>query len=52
VSRKGRLQIEVTPFERLSPTLLPLLEEEAADLGRFFGTEADLRLLAPSASAR
>ena len=34
----------IEPFERLAPKVLPGLEAEAADLGRFLGVEVSLRL--------
>jgi hypothetical protein len=39
-----RLSVVVEPFERLGPAVLPGLEAEAADLGRFLGVEVSLRL--------
>jgi hypothetical protein len=39
-----RTVVTVEPFERLAPAALPGLEAEAADLGRFQGTEASLRI--------
>jgi hypothetical protein len=41
---RGRLEITVEPFGRLPPGTRPGLEAEAADLGRFLGAEAVLRL--------
>ncbi|HYY80736.1 MAG TPA: winged helix DNA-binding domain-containing protein [Actinomycetes bacterium] len=38
----GRLSVAVRPFGRLDRALLPALEAEAADVGRFLGVEADL----------
>jgi hypothetical protein len=40
----GRLELTVEPFGRLPPGTRPGLEAEAADLGRFLGAEAVLRL--------
>jgi hypothetical protein len=39
-----RLELTVEPFEPLEAGVLPALEAEAADLGRFLGVEAGLRL--------
>lgn len=36
--------VTVQPFERLDPAVLPGLEAEAADLGRFQGTQVGLRV--------
>ena len=38
--------VVVTPFARLDPAVLPGLEAEAADLGRFLGTAAGLQITA------
>ena len=43
-SAGGRLEIAVEPFGRLPPGARPGLEAEAADLGRFLGTEVVLGL--------
>ncbi len=40
-TRRG-IAITVNPFEDLSPMVMPGLEEEAADIGRFLGEEATL----------
>ena len=40
--RRGRLEIQVEPFESLTEELLPLIEAEASDVGRFLGMEAVL----------
>jgi Winged helix DNA-binding domain len=40
----GRLELTIEPFGRLPPGTRPGLEAEAADLGRFLGAEAVLRL--------
>jgi hypothetical protein len=40
----GRLDLTVEPFAPLDPDCLPGLEAEAADLGRFLGVEAVLRV--------
>jgi hypothetical protein len=40
----GRLELTVEPFGRLPAGTRPGLEAEAADLGRFLGVEAVLRL--------
>jgi hypothetical protein len=43
--RKGSaLTVAVQPFERLDSTLMPYLEAEAADVGRFLGVEAALAI--------
>jgi len=42
----GRAVITVQPFERLDPAVLPGLEAEAADLGRFQGIAASLQVVA------
>jgi hypothetical protein len=42
-SRAGRLEVTVAPFGRLPDPLLPRLEAEVADLGRFLGQPAALR---------
>jgi hypothetical protein len=43
--RQGqRLTVVVQPFERLDPRLMPYLEAEAADVGRFLGAEARLAI--------
>jgi len=39
-----QLAVVIEPFERLGPKVLPGLEAEAADLGRFLGVEVSLRL--------
>ena len=43
-SLKRGLRVEVDPFEPLPDGVLPALEKEAADLGRFLGQEAQIRL--------
>ncbi len=45
--RGGTLEVSIEPFEQLPLTLIPLLEAEAADLGRFLGCEARLSLIKP-----
>jgi hypothetical protein len=40
--RRGRLEVQVESFEPLSDALLPLVEAEASDVGRFLGVEAVL----------
>jgi hypothetical protein len=46
--RRGqRATILVEPFERLGPEVMPGLETEAADIGRFLGLEVDLALADP-----
>jgi hypothetical protein len=40
--KRGRLQIRVEPFEALDSGILPALEAEAADIGRFYGLEHNL----------
>ena len=42
-TRQG-IAITVTPFEVLPPEMLAALQEEAADMGRFLGAEAELSL--------
>jgi hypothetical protein len=39
---RGRLTVAVAPFEPLSEAVVPGLEAEAADLGRFLDTDAVL----------
>jgi Winged helix DNA-binding domain len=43
---RDRLAVEVEPFEPLDRALLPGIEAEAADLGRFLGTEATVAVAA------
>jgi hypothetical protein len=43
--RKAGLQVQIEPFETLPQELLPRLEAETADLGRFLGREAEVILL-------
>ena len=44
--RTGRgIAVTVNPFEDLPPEILPALEEEAADVGRFLGDDAELRIV-------
>jgi hypothetical protein len=43
--RAAGLQIELTPFDHLDAAVLDRVEEEVARLGRFYETEAGLRLL-------
>lgn len=40
--RRGGIDIQVQPFETLPSNLMPLIEQEAQDIGRFLGTEARL----------
>jgi hypothetical protein len=40
--RRGRLEVQVEPFEPLDQELLPLIEAEASDVGRFLGMDAGL----------
>ncbi len=40
-TRRG-IAVTVTPFEDLPPDAMPGLEEEAADVGRFLGADAEL----------
>lgn len=40
--RRGGLEVQVEPFEPLAEALLPGVEAEAADVGRFLGMEAVL----------
>jgi hypothetical protein len=42
--RRHEITVAVTPFGRLDPALLPGLEAEAADLGRFQGMQAALQV--------
>lgn len=42
--RRREITVSVTPFGRLDPVLLPGLEAEAADLGRFQGVPASLQV--------
>jgi hypothetical protein len=44
------LRVDVSPFERLVPTLRRRIDEEARDIGRFLKTEA--RTTYPNRSAR
>lgn len=49
--RRGRrMEIVVAPFDNLDPSVLPGLEAEAADVGRFLGMTATLRGSAPLSS--
>ncbi len=41
---KTRIEIAVEPFESLANEIAPSLEAEAADVGRFLGVEATLRM--------
>ncbi len=41
---RRQLTVEVTPFETLDPRLEPALAAEAADVGRFYGQEAQLEI--------
>jgi hypothetical protein len=43
-SRGGRLELRVEPFEELPAGLRTVLEAEAADLNRFLGAPAALRV--------
>jgi hypothetical protein len=43
--QRDHLEIIVEPFDRLAPEVQPGLETEAADLGRFLGTKAEVRVL-------
>jgi winged helix DNA-binding protein len=45
--KKGRLVIEVQPFEPLPDETLPALEAEAADIGRFLSTETEVQVTEP-----
>lgn len=42
--RSGRIEVQVDPFEPLEDSLLPALEGETRDVGRFLETGATLRL--------
>ena len=43
--RRERLTVQVEPFEPLDRAVMPGLEAEAADLGRFLGAEATVALV-------
>lgn len=43
---KSRYEIQIDPFEPIPPGLLPHIEAEAADLGRFLGSPAALSMKA------
>ncbi len=45
--QRGRLEVQVEPFEDLAEELLPGIEAEAADVGRFLGEEAVLIVKPP-----
>jgi hypothetical protein len=45
--KKGRLVVEVQPFEPLPDESLPALEAEAADIGRFLSTDTELGVAQP-----
>jgi Winged helix DNA-binding domain len=45
--KKDRLVVEVQPFEPLPDVILPALEADAADIGRFLSTDIELRLAEP-----
>ena len=42
--RKNAIQVQVEMFEQLRAELLPLVEQEAADLGRFLDSEVEVSL--------
>ena len=42
-TRRG-IAVTVSPFEELSPEVMPGIEEEAADVGRFLGADAELQV--------
>jgi hypothetical protein len=42
--RTGSLTVVVKPFEKVPSGARPGLEREAAEIGRFYGVEADLRI--------
>lgn len=42
--RRSSLRVVVEPFEALDPAILPPLEAEVESLGRFFNTNAELRI--------
>lgn len=42
---RDHLEVLVEPFDRLAPEVEPGLEAEAADLGRFLGTRAEVQML-------
>jgi hypothetical protein len=46
--RRDRLEVVIEPFAELSPAVRPGLEAEAADVARFLGTEAMIRLVSPA----
>jgi hypothetical protein len=45
VRRRAALEVAVEPFDTLADALLPLIETEAMDVGRFLDTPATLRIL-------
>jgi hypothetical protein len=46
--RRNGLAVIVTPFDDLAPAVQPGLESDAADVGRFLGTNATLQITMPS----
>ncbi len=44
IRRNSRLEIALEPFEKLQTDLIPLIEVEVADIGRFLNTETFLTL--------
>ena len=45
--RRDRLDVIVEPFAALAPDVYPGLEAEAADVGRFYETRAELVVRQP-----
>jgi hypothetical protein len=46
--KRDSLDVVVEPFDVLVPDLLPGLEEEVDDVGRFLGMPASMRVVAPT----
>lgn len=46
--RRDRLEVTIEPFAAFPPEILPGLEAEAADVTRFLGAVADLRVAPPA----
>ncbi len=44
IRERGAITVELKPFDRVPRRLRPALEAEVADLGRFFGAEAELQI--------
>jgi hypothetical protein len=49
--RRGRLEVTVEPFEKLPPEVIPGLELEVQDMGRFLDVEAELKFRPQAANA-